>query len=83
MKTSSIFHTHKFIEGSSIRDIIAIDDTHYLLAAYYGLLKTTKDQVINHYYQRKEVRSLCHITGSVYLVGFFYDGLIAWNEEKD
>ena len=51
MKTSTITHTHKFTEGSNIYDIIAIDDTHYLLAAENGLLKTTKDQLINHYFK--------------------------------
>jgi hypothetical protein len=50
MKTSTVTHTHKFTEGDDIRDIIAIDETHYLLAAYKGLLKTTKDQLINHYH---------------------------------
>jgi hypothetical protein len=43
MKNSNITSTHVFIEGSNIWDIVAIDDTHYLLAAYKGLLKTTKD----------------------------------------
>jgi hypothetical protein len=83
MKTSSITHTHKFTEGDDIRDIIAIDETHYLLAAYRGLLKTTKDQLINHYHKGKSVRSLCHVTHSLYLVGFGGDGLILWNEQRD
>ena len=43
MNNSKITSTHKFEEGVDINDIVAIDDTHYLLAAYYGLLKTTKD----------------------------------------
>jgi hypothetical protein len=43
MKNSNITSTHLFKEGYSIRDIVAIDDTHYLLAADWGLLKTTKD----------------------------------------
>ena len=77
MKTSTITHTHKFTEGDSIRDIIAIDDTHYLVAAIKGVLKTTKDQLINHYHKGKWVRSLCHVTDSLYLVGFYEDdGLI-------
>ena len=38
-----------FTEGDSIYDIIAIDDTYYFIAAQKGLLKTTKDQLINHY----------------------------------
>ena len=83
MKTSTVTHTHKFTEGDSIRDIIAIDETHYLLAAYKGLLKTTKDQLINHYHKGKSVRSLCHVTHSLYLVGFSSDGLILWNELTD
>jgi hypothetical protein len=44
IKNSNITSTHWFEEGChSIRDIVAIDDTHYLLAADKGLLKTTKD----------------------------------------
>ena len=83
MKTSTVTHTHKFTEGDDIRDIIAIDETHYLLAAYKGLLKTTKDQLINHYHKGKSVRSLCHVTDSFYLVGFEYHKLILWNEETE
>ena len=83
IETSSITHTHQFTEGYEIRDIIAIDDTHYLLAASYGLLKTTKDQLINHYHKWKTVRSLCHITDSIYLVGFNKITLIAWDEKTD
>ena len=75
--------THLFQDVGTIRYIVAIDDTHYLLAAWKGLLKTTKDQLIKHSYKEKKVRSLCHITDSVYLVGSFDDGLIAWNEETD
>ena len=50
IETSNITHSHQFTEGSHIRDIIAIDDTHYLLAALEGLLNTTKDQLMKHYY---------------------------------
>jgi hypothetical protein len=83
MKTSTVTHTHKFTEGDDIHDIIAIDETHYLLAAFKGLLKTTKDQLINHYHKGKRVRSLCHVTHSLYLVGFYSHGLILWNEQTD
>jgi hypothetical protein len=84
MKTSKITHTHKFTEaGYDIYDIIAIDDSHYLLAAIEGLLKTTKDQLINHYHKGKWVTSLCHVTHSLYLVGFYGNGLILWNEQTD
>ena len=51
INTCNITSSHYFKEGSDIYDIIAIDDTQYLLAAYKGLLKTTKDQLINHYYK--------------------------------
>jgi hypothetical protein len=55
-----------------------------LLAAYNGLLKTTKDELINHYHKWKRVESLCHVTHSLYLVGFGRgDGLILWNEQTD
>ena len=45
IKNSNITSTHILKEASNfaINDIVAIDDTHYLLAARDGLLKTTKD----------------------------------------
>lgn len=82
IETSAITSTHKFKEGLRIRDMIAIDDSHYLLAADQGLLETTKDQVIKHYHKGKCVRSLCHITESIYLLGLNDDGLIVWDEKK-
>jgi hypothetical protein len=63
--------------------MIAIDDTNYLLAAEKGLLKTTKDQLVKHYYNGKAVESICHITDSLYLVGSRNDGLNLWNEQTD
>ena len=45
MKNSNITSIHEFKEAGmfGIYDIVAIDDTHYLLAAERGLLKTTQD----------------------------------------
>jgi hypothetical protein len=84
IETSSITHSHYFTEaGLGILDIIAINDTHYLLATFKGLLKTTKDQLINHYHKGKTVFSLCHINDSLYLLGFYYYQLIVWDEETD
>ena len=37
MNNSKFSSTHKFEEGGAIFDIVAIDDTHYLLAAQQGL----------------------------------------------
>ena len=54
-----------------------------MVAAIKGVLKTTKDQLINHYHKGKVVISLCHVTDSLYLVGFRGDGLILWNELTD
>jgi hypothetical protein len=64
IETSTFTSKHEFTEAYHIYDIIAIDETHYLLAADSGLFKTTKNQVINHYHFSKgfEVSSLCHIT---------------------
>jgi hypothetical protein len=92
MNTFTITSSHQFKEaGLDISDIIAIDDTHYLLACFKGLLKTTKDQLIEHYYNGKMVKSLCHVTDSLYLVGLLchvwdslngvYAGLVVWNEQ--
>ena len=63
--------------------MIAIDETHYMLGAWGGLLKTTKDQLINHYYKEKSVSCLCHITDSLYLVGLVGDGLRVWDQQKE
>ena len=51
INNSNIISSHEFEEGRSIYDILAIDDTHYLLAADEGLLKTSKDQLIKHYFE--------------------------------
>ena len=80
---SNISSSHKFKEGGGIYDIIAIYDTHYLLAAHKGLLETTKDQLIKHYYRGKWVLSLSHITEAIYLLGFNDDRLIVWDEKND
>jgi hypothetical protein len=82
INNSNITSSHQFEEGGTICDILAIDDTHYLLAALEGLLKTSKDQLIKHYFQGKWVMSLCHITEAIYLVGFI-DKLIVWDEKTD
>ena len=50
IETCKITSTHFFKEAYCIDDIIAIDETHYLLAGRNGLLKTTKDQIIKHNY---------------------------------
>jgi hypothetical protein len=72
-----------FPEGDYIYDIVSIDKTHYLLATYKGLLKVSKHQMINHYFKGKSVSSVCHKTDSFYLLGFYNNGLIVWDEEKN
>ena len=83
IKTSSITHTHQFTEGDHISDILAIDDTHYLLACKKGVLKTTKDQLIKHYFKETWFWSLSNVTDSIYLLGSWKDGLIVWDQKKD
>jgi hypothetical protein len=82
INNSIITSSHRFKDGGGIFDILAIDDTHYLLAALDGLLKTTKDHLIKHYFNGECVFSLCHITEAIYLVGFS-DKLIVWDEKTD
>jgi hypothetical protein len=50
--SSTVTHTHYFVEtgGGTIRDALAIDEEHFLLAALNGIIKTTKDQLLTHYY---------------------------------
>jgi hypothetical protein len=69
------------VAGRSIRDIVAINDTNYLLATYRGLFKNTKDSILNHYFKEEQVSTLCHIADSIYLVGFDKRKLIVWNEQ--
>jgi hypothetical protein len=79
---SKITNSHQFEEGDHIFDILVIDDTNYLLAAWEGLLKTAKDQLIKHFFKGECVNSLCHITETIYLLGF-RDKLIAFYEKTD
>jgi hypothetical protein len=72
-----------FEEGDDIYDIAAIDDTQFLLATFKGLLKTTKDQLINHYYSGEMVTCLCRINDSNYLLGFNQDKLRVWNHQTE
>ena len=83
INTCSITNYERFILGDSICDIIGIDDTHYLLATNNGILKTTKNQMLKHYYIGDDVFTLCHISDSLYLVGFVENNLIVWNEQND
>jgi hypothetical protein len=46
MKNSNITNTHKFKEAGYINDIVAIDDTHYLVAAERGLLRISASNTI-------------------------------------
>lgn len=41
INTCNLTNTHYFKEGGSIHDIVPIDDTQYLLAAFSGILKIT------------------------------------------
>lgn len=45
-----ITSTHKFTEGGDIHDMLPRDDTQFLLATAQGLLRTTRDQVLKHYF---------------------------------
>ena len=80
MKNPNISSTHEFEEGDNIYDIVAIDDTQYLLAASSGLLKTTNDCLLKLYYEGEKCMSLCHVTDSLYLLGFI-GKLIVWIEQ--
>jgi len=88
IKTSTFTSRYSFWLDLCIYDIIAIDDKNYLLASSCGLLKTTKKKVIKQYYKRLDwVASLCHVTHSLYLVGFRLGNsdkkLILWNQKKE
>jgi len=83
MTSGTITHTWEFKEASFIQDILAIDETHLLLAHSKGLLKANREKIVAHYYQKKFVTALCHISGSIYLVGFDGNGLVVWNEQTD
>ena len=87
IKTSKFTSSYFFWMDLNIYDIVAIDDFNYLLASDCGLLKTTKNKLIKRYYNGAKVASLCHVTHSLYLVGFRYGipikPLILWNQQKD
>ncbi len=82
--SSLITSTHQFREGGDVHDMLAIDASHFLLAAAHGLLRTTKDHVVKLYCKGKTARALCHIAESMYLVGLVNENMIVlWNEQTD
>jgi hypothetical protein len=87
IKTSTLKSSYYFWLDLEIYDIVAIDDFNYLLASSCGLLKTTKNKVIKHYYRGNWAASLCHVAHSLYLVGFRSGltdkRLILWNQKKE
>ena len=80
---SVITHTQHFL-GIAFSDTLPITGgTEFLIAGDMGLLKTTWDLVLEHYFQEYYITSLCHVSGSRYLVGIYNYGLILWNELTD
>ena len=43
----------------------------------------SRDPLIKHYYGGKDVRALCHIKDSIYLVGFNDYRMKVWDEQTD
>jgi hypothetical protein len=79
--SATISHTWQIKEIFHIQAIEAIDKTQFLLASRSGLFKSTKEKIIEHYYQGKDVSSLCLITDAIYLVALYTESLIVWNEQ--
>jgi hypothetical protein len=81
MTSGTITHTWQMQINKNvlIQDILAIDESHHLIGLSEGLLKANQDKIVAHYYPKKNVMTLCHITGSIYLVGFYRNGLVVWN----
>jgi hypothetical protein len=80
---SVITHTQHF-GGLVFNDIQPINGGyHFLLAGDLGLLKTTIDMVLAHYFKDDDITSICHVAGSRYLLGVNNYGLIMWNEHTD
>ena len=70
IKNYEITHTVRFKEGGeAINDILPIDNTHYMIAGFKGLLKATKDKLVKVYYKDQYVVTLHHLSGSYYLIG--------------
>ena len=69
ISSSTITNSCCVIKSDKISEIVAVDDTHFLLATGIGLFKTTKDQMLAHYFKWELITSLFHISDSIYLVG--------------
>ena len=52
MTSANITHTRQIKEAAAIQDILAIDETHLLLAHSSGLLKANQEKIVAHYYQK-------------------------------
>jgi hypothetical protein len=68
----AITSSHEFsYRGFAIHEIVAIDETHFLLGTNEGLKKATKNQVLKHYYEGRNVSNICLIADSFYLLGLY------------
>jgi hypothetical protein len=50
ISSATIMHSTLIKEHAHINDIVAIGDSHFLLASKTGLLKSTNDQMTAQYY---------------------------------
>lgn len=53
--------------------MVAIDENQYLLATSHDIVLASKEKVTNKYTSNFEATSLCHYTGSLFLVGTRYN----------
>ena len=84
MNNFQITHTQEFEEIGNIFEIIPIKESEQLLlAGWKGLLKATKDHAIKHFFKENPVISICHVSESLYLLGFGYNGFVVWNEQTN
>jgi hypothetical protein len=79
IKSSNVTSSKRFkFKATRLFDVLAIDNTQYLLATDDGLFKTTKDKLIEDYHYGYDASCLCHVADSIYLLGS-----IVWDEKTD
>jgi hypothetical protein len=71
--------SHRFEQGSHINEVLPIRlGSQYLLGTHKGILHTSRDTLVKHYFEGTKITALCQIKNSLYLVGG-RDTLVVWD----
>ena len=83
LKKKDFVSSHRFEQGSHINEVSQIIlGSQYLLGTSKGILHSSRDTLVKHYFEGTKITALCHIRNTLYLVGG-RDNLFVWDLQED